>query len=59
MKDVGIFYGHLEYFTAIWSSLWPIGIFYGYFGYFFPVLACCAKRNLAILLLGHFALRPD
>jgi hypothetical protein len=25
MKNAGIFYGHLEYFTAIWYILWPFG----------------------------------
>jgi hypothetical protein len=25
MENVGIFYGHLEYFTAIWYILWPFG----------------------------------
>jgi hypothetical protein len=29
MEDVGIFYGHLVYFTANWYILWPFGIFYG------------------------------
>jgi hypothetical protein len=23
MENVGIFYGHSEYFTAIWYILWP------------------------------------
>jgi hypothetical protein len=31
MEEVGIFYGHLVYSTAIWYILWPFGIFYGYF----------------------------
>jgi hypothetical protein len=22
MEDVGVFYGHLEYFMAIWCNLW-------------------------------------
>jgi hypothetical protein len=30
MEDIGIFYGHLVYFTAIWYTLLPFGIFYGY-----------------------------
>jgi hypothetical protein len=30
MEDVGIFYDHLEYFTAIWYILRPFGIFYGH-----------------------------
>jgi hypothetical protein len=25
MKNAGIIYGHLEYFTAIWYILWPFG----------------------------------
>jgi hypothetical protein len=25
MENAGIFYGHLEYFTAIWHILWPFG----------------------------------
>jgi hypothetical protein len=29
IKGVGIFYGHLVYFTAIWSILRPFGLFYG------------------------------
>jgi hypothetical protein len=36
MEDVGIFYGHLAYFVAIW--------------YIFPVLVCCTKKNLATLV---------
>jgi hypothetical protein len=27
MEDVGIFYGHLIYFTAIWYTLWTFAIF--------------------------------
>jgi hypothetical protein len=27
MEDVGIFYGRLVYFMAIWYILWPFGIF--------------------------------
>jgi hypothetical protein len=30
MVDVGIFYGHLVYFTAIWYILQPLGIFYSH-----------------------------
>jgi hypothetical protein len=26
MENVGIFYGHLVYFTAIWYILWTFGI---------------------------------
>jgi hypothetical protein len=34
MKDVGKFYGHFVYFTAIWYFLWTFGIFFGHFWYF-------------------------
>jgi hypothetical protein len=27
MEDVGLFCGHLVYFVAIWSILWPFGLF--------------------------------
>jgi hypothetical protein len=27
LENVGIFYGHLEYFNAIWDILWPLGTF--------------------------------
>jgi hypothetical protein len=27
MENIGIFYGHLVYFTAIWYILWIFGIF--------------------------------
>jgi hypothetical protein len=30
MEDVGIFYGNLDYFTAIWSILRPFGISCGH-----------------------------
>jgi hypothetical protein len=40
MEDVGLFYGNLVYFTAIW--------------YIFPVLECCANKNLATLNLLPF-----
>jgi hypothetical protein len=36
MEDVGIFYDHLVYFTAIWYIMWPFGIFYGYLEKKFP-----------------------
>jgi hypothetical protein len=25
MENVGVFYGHLEYFMAIWYTLWSFG----------------------------------
>jgi hypothetical protein len=49
----GLFYCYLVYFTAIWYIiLLPSGIFCGNFGIFFPILVCCAKKNLATLLLS-------
>jgi hypothetical protein len=52
MEDVGIYYGQLVYFTAIWYILWPFGIF-------FPVLVCCPKKNMASLaqrLYGYYVI---
>jgi hypothetical protein len=49
MEDVGIFYGHLVNFTAIWYIVWPLGIFVGYLLYISPFLVCCSKKNLATL----------
>jgi hypothetical protein len=43
MKDVGKFYEHLVYITAISYILWPFGIFCGNFGTFFTVLVSCTK----------------
>jgi hypothetical protein len=37
MENVGIFYDHLEYFTAIWSNIWPFGIVRGHFYLFWYV----------------------
>jgi hypothetical protein len=34
MKNVCIFYDHLEYFTAIWYNLWLFGIVCGHVVYF-------------------------
>jgi hypothetical protein len=33
MVNVGIFYDHLEYFMAVWYSLWPFGIVCGHLLY--------------------------
>jgi hypothetical protein len=30
MEDIGLFCGHLVYFMAIWSILWPFGLFCGH-----------------------------
>jgi hypothetical protein len=37
MKNVGIFYDHLVYFTAIRNTLWPFGIVCGNLVYFPPL----------------------
>jgi hypothetical protein len=37
MESVGIFYGHLFYFMAICSTLWPFGLFYGQLVYFMDI----------------------
>jgi hypothetical protein len=56
MEVVGIFYGHLVYFQAIWSIFKPFGLVCGHLVYFvaiwyiFPILVCCAKKNLATQL---------
>jgi hypothetical protein len=34
LENVDIFYGHLEYSTAIWYNVWPFGIICGHWGYF-------------------------
>jgi hypothetical protein len=36
MEDVGIFFGHLVYFTVVWYILWQFGIIVGYLVYFLP-----------------------
>jgi hypothetical protein len=49
IEDDGIFYIHLEEFTAILYIIWPF-VFSNYlFGIFLPVLVCCRKKNLATL----------
>jgi hypothetical protein len=35
MENFGVCYGHLEYLTAIWNSLWPFRTFCGHLIYFF------------------------
>jgi hypothetical protein len=37
IEDVGLFYGLLVYFTAIWSILRPYGLFYGLLVYFVAI----------------------
>jgi hypothetical protein len=49
MAEIGRFYGHLAYFTAISVSLMAIWYILWSFWYIFPVLVSCAKKNLATL----------
>jgi hypothetical protein len=49
-KKVGIFFGLLEYITAIWYILLPFGNLVALFVYFHPsVLVYCVEENLATL----------
>jgi hypothetical protein len=34
MENLGIYYDHLVYFTAIGNILWPFGVFFGHLVYF-------------------------
>jgi hypothetical protein len=51
------------YFKDIWYILWQFGIFCGILVYFvaiwyiFPVLVCCTKKNLAVLLRSTYGVR--
>jgi hypothetical protein len=36
MENLGIFYDHLVYFTAIVNVLWPFGILCGHLVYLYP-----------------------
>jgi hypothetical protein len=36
MENVGVFYDHLEYFTAIWYNLWPFVAFWYIFSFLDP-----------------------
>jgi hypothetical protein len=44
VRDVGIFYVHLVYFTAICHTLWTFDIFPGYLEYFFPFWYVVARK---------------
>jgi hypothetical protein len=55
MENVGIFYGHKEYFMAVCYILWPFGSLV-VFWYIFPCLVFCVKKNLATLILSSMLL---
>jgi hypothetical protein len=44
MENVGIFYDHLEYFTAIWYNLWTFVIVCGHL-VFFPNSVCLHQEK--------------
>jgi hypothetical protein len=46
MESVGIFYGLLFCFTAIWYILWPFGKSYGYLVYFSPFGMYIVSRKI-------------
>jgi hypothetical protein len=37
MEDVGVYYGHLVYFVAIWDISWLFGTFCGHLVYFVAI----------------------
>jgi hypothetical protein len=51
LENVGIFYGHSEYLTAIWYILCPFGAFCGHLVHiFFTVWVSCTKKNLVMAI---------
>jgi hypothetical protein len=46
IQNVGLFFGHVEYFTAVCYILRPLGNVV----VVFPVLVDCVKKNLATLV---------
>jgi hypothetical protein len=45
MEDVGLFYGQLVYFRAIWSILWSFDIFTAIWSILWPF----------VMFVGHFS----
>jgi hypothetical protein len=51
-ENVGLFYGHLAHFKAIWNIVcMAVWYFCTYLVCFFSISACCTKKNLATLAL--------
>jgi hypothetical protein len=48
MENVGVVYGHLECFTAIWYILWRFGKVSSHLVDFVPGLACFSKKKSGI-----------
>jgi hypothetical protein len=49
MENVALFYGHLEYITAIWY-LYGLWVVLWLFGIFYTFLVYCIKTHPATLL---------
>jgi hypothetical protein len=45
MENLGVFYDHLVYFTAIGNTVWPFGIFCGHL-VDFPPFWCFDPRKI-------------
>jgi hypothetical protein len=54
MKNLGIFYDHLDYFKAIGHILWPL-ILFVVIWYIFPRFGILDQENLATLLRTRVA----
>jgi hypothetical protein len=50
MEDVGLYFGNLIYFRAIWYILRSFSIFYGYLVKFFSLWYVVTRKNMATLL---------
>jgi hypothetical protein len=58
MKEVGLFYSHFVYFTAIWYIYGHL-VYFVVIRYMFPVLVCCTKKNLATLVQSFLSAIPS
>jgi hypothetical protein len=45
IENLGIFYEHVVYFTAIGNILWPFGIFCGHLVYFSRFGMLCQEKS--------------
>jgi hypothetical protein len=48
MKNVCIFYDHLEFFTAIWYNLWPFGTVGGHLVFFSNFCMFGTRKSLGV-----------
>jgi polyferredoxin len=56
MNDVGKFYGHLVYFSAIWSIFLQFGIFYSNLVYFAAIWYILCPFGIFVVILVKFSL---